>query len=56
MRARIARGAAYQASGSGHEVFWWLQAGLKSSAYRLAHLSLPRIILLPGLAAVFFLA
>ena len=56
MRAQITRDAAYQVSGSGHEVFRWLQAGLKSSAYRLAHLSLPRIILLPGLAAVFFLA
>lgn len=56
MRARIARGAAYQVFGSGHEMFRWLQAGLKSSAYRLAHLSLPKAVVLPGLAMVFFLA
>lgn len=56
MRARISQGAAYQVSGAGHEVFRWLQAGLKSSAYRLAHLYLPKAVLLPGLASVFFLA
>ncbi|AEQ51542.1 hypothetical protein [Pelagibacterium halotolerans] len=56
MRAPIARGDAYQVSGAGHEVFRWLQAGLKSSAYRLAHLCLPKSVLLPGMAMVFFLA
>ena len=34
----------------------WLQAGLKSSAYRLAHLVLPRPITIAAVAALFYLA
>jgi hypothetical protein len=34
----------------------WLQAGLKSSAYRLAHLVLPRSVTVSLVAAIFFLA
>ena len=34
----------------------WLQAGLSSFAYRLAHLRAPRPALLGALAFVFFLA
>lgn len=56
MRAGPAQNAAYHASGTARGMFRWVQAGLKSSAYRLAHLSLPRMVLLPSLAAVFFLA
>ena len=33
----------------------WLQAGLKSSAYRLAHLVLPRGVYVTLVAVVFFL-
>jgi hypothetical protein len=32
----------------------WLQAGLKSSAYRLAHLVLPRSVYVTMVAAVFY--
>ena len=55
MRAGRPQFAAYHASGASREIFRWVQAGLKSSAYRLAHLTLPKIVLLPGLATVFFL-
>ena len=34
----------------------WLQAGLKSSAYRLAHLVLPRSVYVTMVAALFYLA
>ena len=34
----------------------WLQAGLKSSAYRLAHLVLPRSVYVTLIATVFYLA
>jgi hypothetical protein len=33
----------------------WLQAGLKSSAYRLAHLALPRPALICAVAGFFYL-
>jgi hypothetical protein len=33
----------------------WLQAGLKSSAYRLAHLALPRPALICAVASFFYL-
>ena len=56
MRANPAQDAAYHASGATRGMNWWVQAGLKSSAYRLAHLSLPKFVMLPVLAAVFFLA
>ena len=56
MRAESAQDAAYHAFGPTRGMIWWVQAGLKSSAYRLAHLSLPKSVLLPALAAVFFLA
>jgi len=56
MRAKSSPDAAYHASGMAHEVFRWLQAGLKSSAYRLAHLYLPKAVIMPGLVTLFFLA
>ncbi len=34
----------------------WLQAGLKSSAYRLAHLVLPRSVYVTAIAVVFYIA
>lgn len=55
MPAELAGDAAYHAPGAAREKFRWGQAGLMSSAYRLAHLSLPKIVLLPSLVAVFFL-
>lgn len=36
--------------------FKWLQAGLSSFAYRLAHFSLPRPVLIAGMAIAFSLA
>ena len=46
---------AYRAFGAAHGQFRWPQAGLKSSAYRLAHLSLPKSVAISLLAAVFFI-
>ena len=34
----------------------WPQAGLKSFAYRLAHLALPRPLTIAAVAALFYLA
>ena len=34
----------------------WLQAGLKSSAYRLAHLALPRPLTLGLVALLFYIS
>jgi len=36
--------------------YWWLQAGFPSSAYRLAHLTLPRPVAGLLLLAIFYLA
>jgi len=55
MRAEPALDAAYHASVTPRGKIRWVQAGLKSSAYRLAHLSLPKFIILPMLAFTFFL-
>ncbi|SDG66157.1 hypothetical protein SAMN04487974_105171 [Pelagibacterium luteolum] len=56
MRERDYRSAAYRRAQNSHEPIRWVQAGLKSSAYRLAHLSVPRMFVLPLLSLVFFIA
>ena len=42
---------AFEYSGLG-----WLQAGFSSFAYRLAHLSVPRLTVVSAMALLFFLA
>ena len=37
------------------QVYWWLQAG-SSSAYRLAHLTLPRFVTVCAVALVLYLS
>jgi hypothetical protein len=57
MRVRDEGGLAYPEVGfraQRHD--GWLQAGLKSSAYRLAHLVLPRPLTIVAVAALFYLA
>ena len=41
---------------SSRSVFGWLQAGFLGIAYRLAHLALPRAVVMPALLVVFYLA
>jgi hypothetical protein len=50
LRIEPSAGHASQYSGLG-----WLQAGLSSFAYRLAHLQMPRATVVGGLALVFLL-
>ena len=53
---RAIKGSAYFGVQRARQFDGWLQAGLKSSAYRLAHLVLPRSVYVTLVAAVFYLA
>lgn len=56
MRAASDRRFAYQSVGQGaRQNTEWLQAGISSFAYRLAHLALPRPALVAGLSVALFL-
>ena len=57
MRGPLGGRVAYQAADIS-EVFaiGWLQAGVLSFAYRLAHLALPRSIVVASLSLIFYLA
>lgn len=55
MRVRPGSSVAYLATGNTRESFWWQQAGLTGFAYRLAHLSAPRPVVLGALSLGFFL-
>lgn len=57
MRAQAKSGLAYLETGlRAPRDGGWQQAGLKSFAYRLAHLALPRLLILTTVAALFYLA
>jgi len=51
LRIEPSGGRIYEYSGLG-----WLQAGFSSFAYRLAHLSVPRLTVVSAMALLFFLA
>ena len=51
LRIEPSGGRIYEYSGLG-----WLQAGFSSLAYRLAHLSVPRLTVVSAIALLFFLA
>jgi len=53
---RVTKGLAYSGVQGARHQDGWLQAGLKSSAYRLAHLVLPRSVYVTMVAALFYLA
>jgi hypothetical protein len=53
---RDSKGLAFFESRGARQFDGWLQAGLKSSAYRLAHLVLPRSVYVTAVAALFYLA
>jgi hypothetical protein len=53
---RAARSLVYPEAQAGRHQDGWLQAGLKSSAYRLAHLVVPRSVTVSLVAAIFFFA
>jgi hypothetical protein len=57
MRAPNQGGLAYPETGlRAQRHSGWPQAGLKSFAYRLAHLALPRALTICAVAALFYLA
>lgn len=57
MRAPSKSGLAYLEAGfRAPRNSGWPQAGLKSFAYRLAHLALPRPLMISAVAALFYLA
>jgi hypothetical protein len=57
MRAQTSSGLAYSETRfQAPRDSGWSQAGLKSFAYRLAHLALPRPLMISALAALFYLA
>ena len=57
MRARSEGGLAYpETDFRTQRHSGWSQAGLNSFAYRLAHLALPRPLLISMVAALFYLA
>ena len=51
LRIELSGGRIYEYSG-----LEWLQAGFSSFAYRLAHLSVPRLTVVSAMALLFFLA
>jgi hypothetical protein len=53
---RASESSAYLGVQRGRQFDGWLQAGLKSSAYRLAHLVLPRSVYVTMVAALFYFA
>lgn len=53
---RDIKGLAFSGVQGARQFDGWLQAGLKSSAYRLAHLVLPRSVYVTMVAALFYLA
>jgi hypothetical protein len=53
---RASKSSAYLGAPRARQFDGWLQAGLKSSAYRLAHLVLPRSVYVTLVAAIFYLA
>jgi len=53
---RASKSSAYSGVQQARQFDGWLQAGLKSSAYRLAHLVLPRSVYVTMVAALFYLA
>jgi hypothetical protein len=56
MRIRNEGGLAYSEAGFREQRHSrWLQAGLNSSAYRLAHLAWPRPLTLAAVTALFYL-
>ncbi len=57
MRIRNEGGLAYSEAGfREHRHSRWLQAGLNSSAYRLAHLAWPRSLTTLAVSVLFYLA
>ena len=57
MRAQAKSGLAYLETGfRAPRDSGWQQAGFDSFAYRLAHLALPRPLMLTAIAALFYLA
>jgi len=57
MRAFAKNGLAYPETGfRAQRNSGWQQAGFDSFAYRLAHLALPRPLILTAIAALFYLA
>lgn len=53
---RAVKSSAYLGVQGARQFDGWLQAGLKSSAYRLAHLVLPRSVYVTVFAAIFYIA
>ena len=55
MRAQAKSGLAYLETARAPRDSGWQQAGFDSFAYRLAHLALPRPLILTAVAALFYL-
>jgi hypothetical protein len=53
---RASKSSAYFGVKGARQFDGWLQAGLKSSAYRLAHLVLPRSVYVTVIAVIFYIA
>lgn len=51
---RASKSSAYFGVEGARQFDGWLQAGLKSSAYRLAHLVLPRSVYVTVVATLFY--
>ncbi len=53
---RASKSSAYFGVQWARQLDGWLQAGLKSSAYRLAHLVFPRSVYVTVIAVIFYIA